>query len=165
METAPRFLCDSMLGGLAKWLRAAGYDAEFAGPIDDGPLVEMAELRRAILLTSDAPLMRRRAIQRGVVRALLVPRARPLLEQTAFVLRELSLELREARCIACGGEIVPSTLDEVGHVVPAISREVFEEFWRCLRCERPYWKGAHWDGIVARREAIGRALAEREPSE
>lgn len=159
MDRGPRFLCDSMLGGLAKWLRVAGYDAEFTGPIDDGQLVEIAELRRAILLTSDAPLMRRRAIQRGAVRALLVPRARPLLEQTAFVLRALSLELREARCIACGGEIVPATLDEVGHAVPAISREVFDEFWRCTRCERAYWKGAHWDGIVARRDEIARALS------
>ena len=147
-----------MLGGLAKWLRAAGYDAEFAGPIDDGQLVEMAELRRAVLLTSDAPLMRRRAVQRGAVRAVLVPRARPLLEQTAFVLGTLALPVLEARCIACGGEIVPATLDEIGHAVPEISREVFEEFWRCTRCERAYWKGAHWDGIVARREAIARAL-------
>jgi uncharacterized protein with PIN domain len=25
-----RFLCDAMLGGLAKWLRAAGYDTYYA---------------------------------------------------------------------------------------------------------------------------------------
>jgi len=30
------FFCDAMLGGLARWLRAAGYDAEYEYGIDDG---------------------------------------------------------------------------------------------------------------------------------
>ena len=31
-----RFFCDAMLGGLARWLRAMGYDAAFEYGIDDG---------------------------------------------------------------------------------------------------------------------------------
>lgn len=31
----PRFACDAMLGGLARWLRAAGYDATWTYGIED----------------------------------------------------------------------------------------------------------------------------------
>ncbi|MCD6378693.1 MAG: hypothetical protein DRO01_07865, partial [Thermoproteota archaeon] len=31
----PVILCDAMLGGLARWLRAAGYEAQFIYGIDD----------------------------------------------------------------------------------------------------------------------------------
>lgn len=157
----PCFLCDSMLGGLSRWLRTAGYDAEFAGPIDDGVLVARAATSGAILLTSDAPLMDRRPIRTGEVKALFVPRAEPLLDQAAFVLRSLSLSMRTPRCLACGGSVGAITREAAAPHVPPVSREVFEEFWRCERCERVYWKGAHWEGIDARRCAIARAIEER----
>ena len=51
-----RFLCDVMLGGLAKWLRAAGYDAYYAREgtdVSDGVLVRMAIEEGRVLLTSD----------------------------------------------------------------------------------------------------------------
>ena len=38
----PRFACDAMLGGLARWLRAAGYDACWQEGIDDGELIRLA---------------------------------------------------------------------------------------------------------------------------
>lgn len=153
-----RFLCDSMLGGLARWLRASGYDAEFAGPIEDGALVARAAASGRTLLTSDAPLMRRRPVASGVVHALLVPRSEPLLDQTVFVLGSLGLSVRDPRCMSCGGELEPVELAEIEAEVPAFSRELFREFWRCDRCARPFWKGSHWRGIDARRDAIASRL-------
>lgn len=152
-----------MLGGLSRWLRASGYDAEFAGPIEDGALVARAEASGRTLLTSDGPLMRRRPVASGLVRALLVPRSEPLLEQTVFVLGSLGLSIREPQCMSCGGELEPVELSEIEAEVPVISRELFREFWRCRRCARPFWKGSHWPGIDARRDAIAsRLLCPRE---
>ena len=153
-----RFLCDSMLGGLSRWLRASGYDAEFAGPIDDGVLVARAEASGQVLLTSDGPLMRRRPVASGTVRALLVPRSEPLLDQTVFVLRSLGLPLCDPRCMSCGGALAPVPPGQAAPDVPAISRELFDELWRCDRCARPFWKGSHWEGIEARRHAIASQL-------
>lgn len=153
-----RFLCDSMLGGLSRWLRASGYDADFAGPIEDGALVARAESSGRVLLTSDGPLMRRRPVASGSVRALLVPRSAPLLEQTVFVLGSLGLAIRDPRCMSCGGELEPVELVEIAADVPAFSRELYDEFWRCGRCARPFWKGSHWPGIEARRGAIASRL-------
>ena len=51
-----RFLCDAMLGGLAKWLRAAGYDAYYAREgtdVSDRTLTAKALEEGRVLLTSD----------------------------------------------------------------------------------------------------------------
>jgi len=37
-----RFFCDAGLGGLARWLRAAGYEAEWEPGIDDSDLLAVA---------------------------------------------------------------------------------------------------------------------------
>jgi uncharacterized protein with PIN domain len=70
---APAFWCDAMLGGLARWLRAAGYDAAWRAGIDDAELVRQALATGRILLTADTGLMRHGAIQSGRVRAVLIP--------------------------------------------------------------------------------------------
>ena len=41
--TPPRFACDAMLGYLARWLRAAGYDVFWQEGIDDTELVRLAQ--------------------------------------------------------------------------------------------------------------------------
>ena len=38
----PIFLCDAMLGGLARWLRAAGFDPLFEYGIDDREIIRRA---------------------------------------------------------------------------------------------------------------------------
>ena len=37
-----KFLCDHMLGTLAKWLRFLGNDVVYPSPIDDNELIAMA---------------------------------------------------------------------------------------------------------------------------
>ena len=87
----PRFLCDAMLGGLARWLRAAGYEAAFEYGIDDAELLRRARATGAVLLSSDGPMFERNVIRDGVVRAHFVPRGLSKVEQLANVLRALEL--------------------------------------------------------------------------
>ena len=50
----PRFACDAMLGGLARWLRAAGYDASWHDGIEDrAALVRLARAEGQTVLSSD----------------------------------------------------------------------------------------------------------------
>lgn len=148
MAEAPAFLCDSMLGGLARKLRLAGYDAAFAGPIDDGALVARAATTGEFLLSSDAPLFDRKPLRTGTVPALFVPRTRPM-DQAAFVLAELALPVREPRCLACGGEVVDVDKASVRDRVPEHSYRCFDAFYTCARCQRVFWQGSHWDSIEA----------------
>jgi len=154
------FVCDAMLGGLSRWLRAAGYDARFEHGIDDGALVELAERTGATLLSSDRPLFDRTKVRDGHVRALFVPRHRPVLEQAAFVLRALSLPVRDARCMGCGGELVALDAAAASPLVPPRTRASCDEFWRCDRCAHLYWHGTHWSKIEARRDELREAVAQ-----
>src|SRR5437867_13110561 len=48
-----RFVCDAGLGGLARWLRAAGYAAWWNLELDDAGGIREAECLDASLLTSE----------------------------------------------------------------------------------------------------------------
>ena len=47
-----------MLGGLARWLRAAGYDASWRAGVEDWDLVRQAIREKSVLLTSDTGIFR-----------------------------------------------------------------------------------------------------------
>lgn len=146
-----KFLCDSMLGGLARWLRAAGYDADFVYGGDDAEMIRQAMRTRRLLLSSDGPLFERILVRQGTVRALLVPRELDKLGQLRFVLEEHRLPvLPMPRCMACGGELLAVAKDELVAQVPPRALAAFNEFWRCSRCRKVFWQGSHWQRIQAR---------------
>src|SRR5581483_1130818 len=97
----PVFACDAMLGGLARWLRAAGYDASWHPGIADRDLIDLARREGRFLLTSDTGILQTRVGRDGVLPTLFVPhRLKTKEAQLAFVLGQLRLPLRERRCMA-----------------------------------------------------------------
>ena len=99
----PTFLCDAMLGSLARWLRFFGYDTEFCGPdVDDSEVARRARDDRRWLLTKD------RALAALGPRTLLV-RSEGLEFQLAEVFTRLGLspeaDLEGSRCGECNGEL------------------------------------------------------------
>src|SRR5439155_1237518 len=81
----------------------------------------------------------------SVVPSLFVPRGLDVQAQLAHILRELSLPLRESRCMACGGELVELSGEEVGDRVPPRSLARHNRFWECVRCQQVFWHGTHWE--------------------
>lgn len=149
-----RFFCDAMLGGLARWLRAAGYDASFDVGIDDGVLVRRAAAEGRIVLSSDRGIFARNVVKDGHVRSLFVPRATPPIEQLGFVLRAFNLELREARCMACSGELGEVEKAAIAAVAPPRSFEAYDRFWACSSCKKLFWHGTHWARIARSLETV-----------
>jgi len=82
----PDFLCDGSLAGLARWLRAAGYDARDAGSLRGDALLHDAARRRLVLATSVADLLDRRLVRDGSVVVQWVPTGLQPTEQLALVL-------------------------------------------------------------------------------
>jgi uncharacterized protein with PIN domain len=163
---AIRFACDAMLGGLARWLRAAGYDAVWQEGIDDWDLVRLARREGRTLLTSDTGILCLGIVRDGEVSVLFVPHGLTKQEQLAFVLGKLRLPLREPRCMACGGDLVEVAREEVRERVPPRSLAWAERFYQCRGCGRPFWQGTHWQQIAETlRQAAPAESGQGEPRE
>lgn len=147
-----KFLCDAMLGALAKWLRAAGHDAYYAREgtdTSDAHLVRVAMREGRILLTSDRGFLERRPIRDGRVAFLFVPHA-PVEEQLQLVVGRFGLERHDPRCMECNGELEVVPYDAVAGRVPPKVAEVRDSFFRCKGCGRVFWYGSHWERIGVR---------------
>src|SRR5262245_12483752 len=117
-DEGPRLACDAMLGGLARWLRAAGHDASWHDGIDDGAPGRLAQAGGWTVLSSDDDIFEFALVRDGVVPALFVPRGLDVQEQLRHVLRELGLPLLRPRCMACGGELAELTREQAADRVP-----------------------------------------------
>lgn len=147
----PRFVCDAMLGTLARWLRLFGYDTLFLGAEDDRILARLAAAEERWLLTRD------RELAAAGPRTLLV-RSEGLEDQLREVFVRLDqapeATLEHARCAECNGELEPAGPDEVAADVPPYVARTAERFRRCRGCGRVYWPGSHSGRIVARMRRV-----------
>lgn len=150
VPTTVRFLCDAGLGGLARWLRAAGYEADWQPDIEDGALLAEARRLGALVVTTDSMLMERRLVRQRVILALWVPPALGIHQQLSSVLDELALPLQPPRCMMCGGPLELVDKETVRDRIPPKTWRWLDEFFLCARCGRLFWHGTHWERIRAR---------------
>jgi uncharacterized protein with PIN domain len=143
---APRFVADVMLGRLARWLRALGYDTLYYRDAPDRRLLALALAEGRRLLTRDAALARR-ARDAG-----LLVRAEGLDAQIEEVARACRLAASRplSRCLACNGLLAPTLPEAVRDRVPPYTFATQREFRTCAGCGRVFWAGTHVEGIARR---------------
>jgi uncharacterized protein len=147
-----KFLCDAMLGGLAKWLRAAGYDTYYAREgtdVSDRSLTLKALEEDRVLLTSDGGFLERKPVRDGHVGFMRVPHA-PLEGQLRLVVERFDLVRGESRCMECNGELETVAPGAVAERIPPSVRRDHDEFFLCRGCGRVFWHGSHWARISGR---------------
>lgn len=147
LAEAPRLLCDESLGGLARWLRAAGYDALGLRGVKSDALLRAALDDARILVTTDGHLLERRLVNEGRVRVVWVPSRMPLLRQLALVMGDLGLAALDPRCMSCGGELAPVEKQVVRERIPPKTALWKDEYFLCRGCGRLLWQGTHWSRI------------------
>jgi hypothetical protein len=154
MPPEPRFLADSMLGKLARWLRALGGDAAYERALDDAALVERARAEGRVLLTRDRRLLQRRRLARGF----LVESDDPS-RQLAQIARAFDLRpdprRRFRRCLECNVEMSDAARDDVRDRVPPYVLATQSRFARCPACGRIFWAATH---VEEMRRRLDRAL-------
>ena len=138
----PRFLCDEMLRGLGRWLRAAGYDTIFAeGALPDRALAKRCAEEDRVLLTKDRHL------------AATVDSSTPVLLVTGDGIDEAARTLRTAlgidwqhapftRCIV-DNRLLDEAPPDLTTRVPERSRAAGGPLRVCPDCGRLYWPGSH----------------------
>ncbi len=142
-----RFYCDAGLGGLARWLRAAGYEAFWQADIDDDVLLHEARRTGTTVLTTDSMLMERRVLRDGIIPAFWIPPTLTIPEQLTLVFREFDLTRREGRCMSCGGELRPADKELLRDRIPPKTFRWLNDFFVCSRCDKLFWHGTHWEKI------------------
>jgi uncharacterized protein with PIN domain len=146
-----RFLADAMLGSLARWLRIMGHDTVYARDVNDDQILVRARAEGRTVLTRDRQLAERAGGEGMFVRS------DDPAEQLEEVVRRYGLRFDEGatRCTRCNGVLLPRAPEEVGDRVPPLVRERQDAFLQCSSCGQIYWKGTHWERIVAQ---VGAAL-------
>ena len=158
-SASTHFLCDAGLGGLARWLRAAGYEAAWRPDIDDDELLRAARSMGATILTTDAMLMERRLLRDRIIPVFWLPPTLSIPEQLALVFREFGLAVRGPRCMTCGGELHRAGKEALRERIPPKTYRWLDEFFVCARCDKLFWHGTHWHRIMGTLSAIkGRSV-------
>ena len=139
----PRFVLDTHLGQLARYLRMMGFDTRYENDFADERLAALSDEEFRILLTRDLGLLRRNRIRHGAF-----VRATDPEEQLHEVIRRY--DLRDSmdpltRCTRCNGCIKPVDKSTVVDELPPDTRRNFDTFYRCAQCKQIYWKGSHYE--------------------
>lgn len=141
------FVCDAALGGLARWLRAAGYDASWNPHLDDAAVIREAARVRATLLTTDLPMMERGILRDGITPSIWLPPDISIPDQLGLVLAELRLDVRASRCMRCGGQLQVVDKALVKDRIPPKTWHWCDQYFLCERCGQLLWHGTHWQKI------------------
>jgi uncharacterized protein with PIN domain len=153
MSLHHRFVVDTMLGRLARWLRAMGYDTLYPGQIEDRALLRIAITEGRTLMTRDR-MLARLAGQHGCL-----IQSERLDAQILEAVEQLSLVIDDtrwlSRCLDCNAALDPISKGRVAGRVPEHVLTTQTEFWHCPGCGKTYWPGSHSDRMLSR---LGRLL-------
>jgi hypothetical protein len=146
-----RLLCDEMLRGLGRWLRAAGHDTLIArSGTADLDLIAFARAERRILLTCDRELARLAGAAPRVV-TLATEALDPAAHELSARLGIDWLAAPFSRCLLDNAALRPASPLQAASV-PSTAREGAGPLLACPECGRVYWPGSHVRRMRARLE-------------
>jgi uncharacterized protein with PIN domain len=147
-----RFVIDSSLGSLAKWLKIMGFDAHYQQIYKEGEIERLLK-KGKIMLTKNRRLQ---------------DRLNPLILITCNNIKDQLLELKNPgflpmdrkywfrRCIICN-ELLQSvqTRDARGRIPDFVMRQNTGDIKFCPKCKRYYWPGSHRVKMIKQLEIWG----------
>lgn len=140
-----KFLCDQMLGTLAKWLRIYGFDTFFVNSeMDDAKLMEITKKENRILITRDRNLIQ--SARRENLKTIEIKKT-DINEQISTVLGDIKIDKKKvlSRCILCNTGVEEIKKEDIKTKVPKRVFDNNEKFWFCKKCNKIYWKGSHYE--------------------
>jgi uncharacterized protein len=140
-----KFVCDAMVGTLARWLRAIGYDTIYLKDTSDRDVVAHALKDNRTILTRDHHFERMKS-----VRYLVMIQSTKLADQFQQVVETLHLDTKKnlfTRCMECNHLLIKVERESVNDLVPPYVFKTSTEFSQCTNCGRIYWAGTHLSQI------------------
>jgi uncharacterized protein len=147
-----RFVLDNHLGRLAAFLRMLGFDSLYRNNFDDEELAQISMQEDRILLTRD-----RRLLMRSIVRWGYCLRSLDSRQQVFEVTRRYRLQDKIRpfrRCLRCNSILDIVSKEAVDSQLEPLTRLYYEDFRRCPTCQQIYWKGSHFEDMLALINAV-----------
>lgn len=157
-----KFLVDSMLGKLARFLRIFGYDTIYTNdltdklmvdPVPDEKLIDYAKENNRFIITKDL-LLHKSYIDRSLY--LHGEGIYHYLNQLKQKLKlNFEFKFEKAKCSICNSKLLKiQDKNEIKDFVLQDSLNNYNEFYRCsnLQCNKIFWKGTHIEDIEKRLE-------------
>jgi len=155
-EDAPKFIVDSNVGKLAKWLRMLGYDAVFFEGDDDAYMIDRALKENRVILTRDTQIMKRGVVTRGRLKAIFIESDSPE-PQVLQVIEALRLDCQSKPftiCLECNHPLEERSKEEIKDRVPPYVFKTQQQYMECPACHRIYWRGTHWQAMLGKLERL-----------
>ncbi len=150
-----KFIADSMLGRLARWLRILGYDVVYETSISDDDLIAKALRENRIILTMDRELADRESARNA-----LLLKSFDYKEQLKHVITYYKIDCEShifSRCLLCNEQLDSIEKEKIKDKVPPYVYASHDEFDICPQCRRIYWSGTHRDNILETLDEIMRS--------
>lgn len=140
IKESPGFVCDFMLGRLAKWLRLLGFDTLYYKSSEGKAIIYYNRKENRTILT------RNESLAEKCEDAILIE-SENLMEQLKQMSSTVEIENPFSRCPVCNTEIEEVEKETIKNEVPPYIFEVHDEFKKCPECGRVFWKGTHYGEI------------------
>ncbi|MFX1419592.1 MAG: DUF5615 family PIN-like protein [Promethearchaeota archaeon] len=152
-----KFLVDSMLGKLVRFLRIFGYDTIYANdlvdyfkinPVPDEMLIDYARKNSRIIITKDLPLYN------SFKENSIFLKGEGIYNYLHYLNEQFGLEFKfnftQARCSLCNSKLGKVTDKSI--IKDDVLKETYkhyDEFFQCsnLQCKKVYWQGSHIEDI------------------
>ncbi len=145
-----KFIVDSNVGKLAKWLRMMGYDTIFFDGSDDAYMVNTALAEDRVILTRDTQIAKRRLVTSGQLKVVLIISDDPE-QQMRQVIDTLNLDCQFRPftiCLECNQLLEERNREQVKDLVPPYVFQTQSQYVECPACHRIYWRGTHWQAMT-----------------
>jgi len=127
----------------------------YAVNLDDDSLLEVAKTEGRVLLTRDVKLYG--LAHRNLIAVCLV-KGNNTQERLISLSRQFSMKLEldpdTSRCSKCNSKIGRVRKEVILNNIPSGTASFYERFWRCSKCYKVYWQGAHWKNISKTLEKV-----------
>lgn len=130
-----KFVCDFMLGRLARWMRLLGYDTEFLKETDYNKLIVYAEKEGRTIITRNSRLKDFKNV--------IFIKEEKIEKQLKIILTLFPETDPLTRCSICNTLIEKVKKEDVYGKVPEYVYNTQNNFYFCQKCEKIYWEGTH----------------------
>ena len=137
-----KFVLDTHLGKLARYLRMLGFDTLYRNNFSDTELACLSADQRRILLTRDRGLLKRSIVRYGYF----IRQTKPVQQLNEVSLRYDLKPLIQpfSRCIQCNGQLIDIAKKTIEQQLRPQTKKHFHQFKQCAHCQKIYWPGSHY---------------------